>query len=323
MRYLINYESFRNSKENTINEGIFGNLFSKLKDKISLGFSKQFGSASKIDGLIEEYKKEVMIPFQKKLDAITALGKYMKSLSNGADEDQKQKEELIKALKTVSDNYQKQKDLIKKKFDIKFNELVSDEKNQKVKNYINLKKIEMEQDLLNLESDSLLNKSGLTEEDTKDNPELTEILNGIVERTKQSQKAAQEQTDLLKNDKAEGEVENKGFNFEEAIKDKNYNWKDSKFIKDYKFEPNEELTFWSNKNYNGNKDYKGTTAYVSENQTDVKDNLLKIYLEDKNKSFAISKGKIISTKKDEELKAKEESQKSKEVEKTEAENTNV
>jgi len=47
MAYIKRFESFRNNK-NKINEELLGGLFKSLKNKLSLGFSKMFGSASEM-----------------------------------------------------------------------------------------------------------------------------------------------------------------------------------------------------------------------------------------------------------------------------------
>ena len=51
----------------------------------------------------------------------------------------------MKNIETADKIYDQQIELIKKKFDIKFQEIVDDEKNPKIQNYITLKKIEMQQ----------------------------------------------------------------------------------------------------------------------------------------------------------------------------------
>lgn len=323
MKYVRTFESFKNSKKELINEEFIGGLFKNLKNKLSLGFSKMFGSASKVEKLMEEYKKEVMTAWTKKKDALLAVGKFQKAIKDGGEENKEEYTKLMQNLKTVGDNYQKQKDLIKKKFDIKFEEIIKEEKNEKIKNFINLKKIEMEQDLLQQESNAILGDAGLKEEDIKGNKELEEIMKGITDKVKQSQEAQQQQTDALK---AEGSVGESTFDFEAAKKDpENYEWKDSKYTKDYKFEPDEELKYWKK---DGVKDegenYKGTTAFMMPNdqQKDNEGNPVKpgeirvtTDKEDKeNKGFVIAKSKVISTKKDEEESAKKQEEESKKEE---------
>lgn len=322
MRYVRTFESFKNSKKESINEEFIGGLFKNLKNKLSLGFSKMFGSASKVEKLMEEYKKEVMTAWTKKKDALLAVGKFQKAIKDGGEENKEEYVKLVQNLKTISDNYQKEKELIKKKFDIRFSEIIKEEKNEKIKNFINLKKIEMEQDLLQQESNAILGDAGLKEEDIKGNKELEEIMKGITDKVKQSQEAQQQQTDALKAEGSEGE--STSFDFEAAKKDpENYEWKDSKYTKDYKFEPDEELKYWKK---DGVKDegenYKGTTAFIMSNdeQKDNEGNPVKpgeirvtTDKEDKeNKGFVIAKSKVISTKKDEEESAKKQEEESKE-----------
>jgi hypothetical protein len=329
MKYVKNFESFRNSKNEKINEEFIGGLFKNLKNKLSLGFSKMFGSASKVEKLMEEYKKEVMTAWTKKKDALLAIGKFQKAIKDGGEENKEEYTKLTQNLKTVSDNYQKQKDLIKKKFDIKFEEIVKEEKNEKIKNFINLKKIEMEQDLLQQESTAILGDSGLTEEDIKGNKELEEIMKNITDRVNKSQEAQKQQTDALKAEGGSGTESS--FDFEAAKKDpENYEWKDSKYTKDYKFEPDEELKYWKKDGVKDEgEDYKGTTAFVMSNdeQKDNEGNPVKpgeirvtTNKEDKeNKGFVIAKSKVISTKKDEEESAKKAEEESKKEETTKEE----
>jgi hypothetical protein len=314
MKHIRTYHSFRENK-NKLNEEFIGGLLKGLKNKLSMGFSKMFGSAAKVEKIMEEYKKEVMTAWSKKKDAISALAKFHKYIKDGADEDKNKMAELAKTVKTVSDNYQKEKDLIKKKFDVKFNEIIKEEGNDKIKNFINLKKIEMEQDILQQESNALLSDSGLSEEDIKGNKELETIMNNMSERVKKSQEAQKAQTDALG---AEG-GESSSFDFEAAKKDpENYEWKDSKYTKDYKFEKDDELKYWKKGGVEEDgEDYKGTTAFVMDNQKDENDNPLKpgelrVTREkdnEGNKGFVIAKSKIITTKKDQEEAEKEEESK--------------
>jgi hypothetical protein len=326
MKYIRTFESFKNLKKDSLNEEFIGGLLKGIKNKLSLGFSKMFGSASKVEKIMEEYKKEVMTAWTKKKDALLAIGKFQKAIKDGGEENKEEYTKLTANLKTVSDNYQKEKDLIKKKFDIRFNEIIKEEKNEKIKNFINLKKIEMEQELLQQESAAILEDSGLTEEDIKGNKELQEIMKGITDKVKQSQESQQQQTDALKAEVESGDESS--FDFEAAKKDpENYEWKDSKYTKDYKFEPDEELKYWKKDGLEKEGDnYKGTTAFMMSNdkQKDnegnpVKPGEIRVTTDkedDKNNGFVIAKSKIISTKKDEEESAKKEEESKKEEDST-------
>lgn len=105
------------------------------------------------------------------------------------------------------------------------------------------------------------------------------------------------------------EDESDTFDFEAAKKDpENYEWKESKYTKDYKFEPGEELKYWKKSGVKDEgEDYKGTTAFVMSNddQKDKEGNPLKpseikVKTDKEDKGFIILKSKVISTKKDKE-----------------------
>jgi DNA-binding transcriptional ArsR family regulator len=321
MKHIRSFNSFKENKnkKNNINEEFLGGLFKSLGNKISMGFSKMFGSASKVDKIMEEYKNEVMVAWTKKKDILLALGKLIKEEKNGGDVEPGKIEEIVKNLKVVSENYGKEKDLIKKKFDLKFNDAVKEEKNDKIKFYINIKKIEMEQELLKQESSALLTDAGLTEEDIQGNKEIEEILKGISDKTKQSEEMkTQEAESINSSDKDISE-----FDMEKAKTDSDYEWKDSKYLKEYNFETDEEIVYFSDKRSKEPKDsekdsdgkYIGTVAYISSNQDDVEEGWVKVdYDKGGSKPFAIKKSKIISTLKDKEATAKKEEENKKEEE---------
>jgi hypothetical protein len=308
MKYIKKFKSFRDSRKNSVNEEFIGTLIKGIRNKLSLQFSKMFGSSGEVDKLVEEYKKEVMVAWQKKRNALLAIGKFQKSIKDGGEENKEQEKKLLTNLKTVGDNYGKERDLIKKKFDIKFGEIVKEEKNEKIKNYINLKKIEMEQDLLKAESEAILTEAGLSEEDIKGNPEIEQIMKSISERIQKSEEAQKQQTVELES----GGGELTSFDLEEAKKNpETYEWKDSKFTKDYKFESGEEIKYWKKSGVKDNGDeYSGTTAFIMDSQVDDEDKPLqsgeiRVTLDkddENNKGFVITKSRIISTKKDNESK---------------------
>jgi hypothetical protein len=338
MKHIRSYNSFKENKnkKNTINEEFIGGLLKKLGNKISMGFSKKFGSASKVDKMMEEYKNEVMGAWVKKKNALIAYGKAEKTKKDGGEKSDDDIKQLVDNLKEVSENYKKAKELIKKKFDIKFNEIIKDEKNEKIKNYLNIKKIEMEQELLQMESNALLQDSGLTEDDIKDIPAMKEILKGIAERSQKSEEMKAAEGKAIESEGGDSEEEAK-FDFVKAKTDSNYKWEDSKYVKEYSFTAGEELVYHkeevpselSDKDVKGeNSEYRGTKAYVmaDDKQKNEKDgqevdlkgtDSVRITLDindEKNNGFIINKGKIISTKKDQEESAKKEEEKKKEEE---------
>jgi hypothetical protein len=250
MKYVKSFESFKNSKKETINEEFIGGLFKSLKNKMSLGFSKMFGSSAKVDKLMEEYKKEINSAQEKKKLSLKALGDYFKALKDGGEKDQNKIKELKSNIDKADKNYQEQVKLIKQKFDIKFNEVVKEEKNDKIKNFIQLKKIEMQQELLQNEIKSILGDD-LKPEDI-DDPEFKEILKDIQKKTEASSKLAEEQKKALEM----REEKKLGFDLEKAKKmadnDETYLWEDSP-MKDYEFSKGDNIEFFSKSNKEATK----------------------------------------------------------------------
>ena len=315
MKYLKEYNQFIKDKEESVNEELFGlgKLFKGLKNKLSLGFSKMFGSAADVAKLMDAYKKEIILAGAKKKAALSAYATYIASVKNGGDKNDAEAKKMEANIKTATANYDKQLELIKQKFDIKFGEIVKEEENEKIKNYITLKKIEMQQELLEQENKVLLTDAGLTEEDVKGNPVFMAMLKNINDKAVGAQKMADDQKKALESK----DIADAGFDFEKAKADKNYLFADSEFAKGgYKFATDEQITFWSNTDFEKDKaNYKGSEAFIG------KDNGLKtpqgvaveagnIYVtkEIGKPVFAIKKGKVIDTKKNAEEAAKKEAE---------------
>ncbi len=307
MKYVKSFESF---KSEPVNEEFIGGLFKNLKNKLSLGFSKQFGSAKKADEVMEAYKKEIIAAQAKKKAALKAYGQYIKNVKAGGEKDDNQIKTLAKNIEVADKNYDQQIELIKKKFDIKFQEVIDDEKNPKIQNYITLKKIEMQQELLNSETNSLLSDVGLKEEDVKDDPNFQKMLKEIQAKATNAQKMADEQTKALQS-KEERET---GFDIEAAKKmadkDQVYIWKESPLM-NHTFEKGEKIKYFSKTNYTANKaGYTGTDADVVEIQG-KKGEKDRIVVKTATGQPEINKGSIISSesydkKKAEEAKAEQE-----------------
>lgn len=294
MKYVKTFESFKDKKTKAINEEFIGGLFKNLKNKISLAFSKDFGNAKKADSTIEEYKKEILSVQSKKKIALEAYGQYVKSVKDGGEKDENQLKTLMGNIETADKNYDQQIELIKKKFDIKFKEIVDEEKNPKIQNYINLKKIEMQQDLLNSETNSLLSDAGLKEEDVKDDPNFQKLLKEIQDKATSAQKLAEQQKKELES-KEEKET---GFDMEAAKKaadkDEVYIWKESPLMQ-HTFEKGEKVKYFSKTNYVANKGgYTGTDATVVEIQG-AKGDKERIVVKTATGQPEINKGSVISS----------------------------
>jgi hypothetical protein len=197
MKYIKTYESFKDDSQ--VNEEFIGKIFKNLKNKLSLGFSKMFGSAQEVDKLMEQYKKEVTLAQQKKKVSLTTMGEYFKSIVNGSEKDPNKVKELKKNIELADKNYDNQIKIIKQKFDLKFDEIVKGEENEKIKNYIQLKKLEMQQELLQGEMESLL--SGDMKSEDIDDPDFKSILSEMEKKTQETIKLTEEQKKELESKK--------------------------------------------------------------------------------------------------------------------------
>lgn len=281
MKFIKTYESFKNSKNERLNEEFLSKLFGGLKNKLSQGFSNMFGSSAQVDKLIEEYKKEIITAQQKKKVCLKALGDYFKAVKAGGEKDELKIKELKGNIDAADKNYQEQVKLIKQKFDLKINDVIKEEKNDKIKNYIQLKKIEMQQDLLKDEMQSILGDDLKSEE--IDDPEFQAVVKSIEDKTQQSIKLAENQKKAL-DSKEEKSLD---FDIEKAkqmaAKDETYLWEESP-MKDYEFKNGDNIEFFSKSN-NGS-----TKATVEEDLGER----LKIKTE-KGNSVEINKLTVISS----------------------------
>ena len=280
MKYIKTYEGFRDDSH--VNEEFIGKIFKNLKNKLSLGFSKMFGSAQEVDKLMEQYKKEVTLAQQKKKVSLTTMGEYFKSIVNGGEKDPNKVKELKKNIELADKNYDNQIKIIKQKFDLKFDEIVKGEENEKIKNYIQLKKLEMQQELLQGEMESLL--SGDMKSEDIDDPDFKSILSEMEKKTQETIKLTEEQKKELES-KNEVVV---GFDIDKAkqmsSKGEVYTWEESPFYK-YEFPDGDKIKFFSQTN-------KSETPATVVSKVD--DKKLKVKTE-KGNEIEINKGTIISS----------------------------
>jgi hypothetical protein len=314
MKHIRTFESFRNkNKENKINEELLGGLFKSLKNKMSLGFSKMFGSAKEADKLFEQYKSEILAAMNQKFDMTKQFLKFVKDTINSGEVDETKKNDFISKLQQAKKLFEEKKDIIKKKFDLRIGEVVKNEKNPKIKNYIELKKLELAEAMISEEINLI--STEMKPEDLKKVEELDKDLSaalGIQEKEAMAKKIEDQKntvsTELSKSQ--ENKEGSTGFDFEKAKADKDYNWTESKFSKgEYKFETGEEIKYWSIGNFEKEgTEYTGTTGYVFDSQEGDDPGNIRVNTEKDNKegTFQISKGKVISTTKDEESKKAEE-----------------
>lgn len=294
MKYIKSFESHRSL--NSVNEEFIGGLIKNLKNKLSLKFSKMFGKAGEADKIIDKYKQEAMKAHEVKAAAVKAFAEYEKNIINGGDKDDSQKKQLQSKLQQAEKLYTNNLELIKKKYDIQINQVVEEEKDKRIQNYINIKKLEMQQEILQQETNLLQSELGLTDDMLQKSPELKAMQDGIKRMLDENQKKKNEEAKTLANSGGEKIV---GFDIEAAKKDGNYNWKDSDFSKGtHKFEEDEEIIYWSNDNFKKQGDkYQGTKATVIDSQVEDMPEVVKIKT-DKGE-FNINKGKIMSSNKKE------------------------
>jgi hypothetical protein len=207
MKYIRTYESFKNKSKQSVNEEFLGSLFKKLKNSLSMGFSKMFGSAAKVDEIIEEYEKELKAAKRPYLENWTKWLKEKQDSIDGkegdesAKSDEKQKlldqlnQQNQKLMKLYNDNREK----IKQKFDLKIKDATADEDNPKIKNYINLKKLELEQRLIQDEIKEISDMTGMSDDELKNDKSYQEKLKGFEQKIVDIEKSQKEESSAIEN----------------------------------------------------------------------------------------------------------------------------
>lgn len=244
-----------------------------------------FGKAAEADKLMEEYKVEIQNAQKQKIMALRALGEYFNKEKSGVEVYEEDLKKIKSDIEITTKNFNEQVKIIKQKFDIRFEEVIKEEKNPKIKNYIVLKKLEMQQELLSQELNTLLTESGLKEEDITD-PEFKKIIDAIKSKSSQSDKKVEEQNKLLSQKESEEGTFDLQKAMEQADKVKNgeapYLWEDSPFL-EYTFKQGDKITFFSNSNK------EETQAEVIEDLT----NRVKVKTANSD-GITISKGSIVN-----------------------------
>jgi len=288
MKWIKNYD--KHTADRRINEEFIGKLFGKLKDKLSLGFSKMFGTAKEVEEMFKKYESEILKRQEVQNKTLSDYAEYIAQVKMSGEKDENKIKELTTKIETARGKFQEEVKLLKQKFDIEFKSITDKEENPKIKNYITLKKIELQLSLLNKETESLLGEGKLTEEDIDNDP----ILKSIKEKSEELEKEAKKTKEFL-----ESEEKQTGFNLDSAkeLTDKKnpepYVWEESPYTKDtYKFEKGDEIFYFSVSNYKDSQDkkgYKGTKATVVE---EVEGDSLKVDTET-SKDIQIKKTAVI------------------------------
>ena len=303
MKYIKSFETHR--KKDSINEEFIGGLLKKLKNKLSLSFSKNFGKAKEADKLMDEYKNEIMNASNKKNEILKQYATYIKE---NEELDPKKTTELKKNYDSAENIYKQQIEISKKKFDIKFSEVIEDEKNPKIKNYIQLKKLEMQQDILTNELNNIFVELKLDEEAINSDPNFKQIIDSIQGKLKEAETKKAEQENILKSEnKSTSEYSSIDEKDMEKVKSEK-GFEDSLFVKgDAKLEVGDKVRYWSLNANSGAGDI--ITAIITNVNNEEKKFTFKGDDGDVNISFTrvISKGEKPKEELKEELKKEEES----------------
>lgn len=299
MEYINDFNNFKESK---INEEFIGKLIKKAKDSLSIGFSKMFGSAKKVNKLIDEYTNEVMEIWTEKRDSLKKLNGLIKS----DEEKGKEIEEEINRLKEIDENYKEQKKLLKQKFDIKFKDIEKNEKKDSIKNYIILRKIELQQSILKQELDVLV---GEANEKDIENDYIKNAISNIKKEVSDFEEKKEKEEKKLKEAQ---ESDKKKFNMDEAMENPSDYINDNSEFLEYSFSEGEKMLVWLYKVSEesdldsftkSKKEYKGTELFYADekSQEETKDGEIAVSKDGENldKWFSIDKKKIIKLVKDE------------------------
>jgi len=289
MKYLYGFESF---KEGKINEGIlgsfFGGLFDSLKNKLSLSLSKEFGNAKKADEILDQYKKEAMQSATQKFTLLKAMAEYMKTAKADGEVDNDKIKKMQQDIKKTDDLFTQSMGTLKEKYDLKLKDVIDEEKNKKITNYIQIKKLEMKQEILAKEM-QILQEVGLDEETMNDEKgPFKEMLANIKTQTDEAN------NNIKKNEKRIRDTNDvtKGFDFEAARKaatteGEQYVWKNPPEVG-----VGDKILYFSKEaSRKEGEEYKGSeaevTKIISKDKVDVK-------TDTSEAGFTINKGKIIS-----------------------------
>lgn len=302
MRYIKTQEEF--IKEEFILNAL-KKAFGHIKSKVALEWSKKIGSAKKIDDLMVKYQTEIMKQRQPKLEALRAIGELEKQISNGGAGDDASMKKLVLNLQNVTKKVDQLVENTKKKYDEQIDNIIKDEKNDKVQEYIKLKKYDIAEFVIKSELDIMTSQLGLTDDDINKSPTLKKIMEERSKALLNIEDEKRKVEDGFNNTNNDNSEDGSEFNTEEASKNKYYEW-DSKFKRgEYKFKTGEEIKHWSI------KEADLVTAYVVDpKETDnvikpKNDEIMVNRTEDEVKgSYIIKKGKIASTKLDDEEKIK-------------------
>lgn len=211
MKYIKTYESFKTKSKESVNEELLGGLFKNIKNSLSMGFSKMFGSAAKVNKIIKSYEDELKEAKEPYLENWTErLKKKSEEIDNEdgdesdkADKKQEQLDQFAAQGAKLMKLYNDKKSKIKQKFDLKIKDAIADEDNRKIKNYVRLQKLELEQRLIQYDIDQIKEKTGMSDEELENDENSNSILKGYKNRLTDIFKSKKKESKKLKSDKSE------------------------------------------------------------------------------------------------------------------------
>jgi hypothetical protein len=188
MRYIYNREDYKQ-----INEGLFKNLIKKFKSKVAVELSKKLGgSAKKVDNLMSAYKSKIEGLLKEKNDKLKAVVELEMSKQDGGDVADDLKRAIV-ANEKSDKLYDQKRSVLKEKFDLEFNKIVKEENSEEVKHYIKIKKIELQEEMIQFEMNYIEQEMGIDQGKI----ESSEMLSKLVDSKKsQLAKVSQMKKDI-------------------------------------------------------------------------------------------------------------------------------
>ncbi len=321
MKYIQSKSEF--TKAEPVNEellgGFFKNLFSNAKSKIAVAISKNIGSIKEIDSMLSQYKSTLGKLMQPKVEVLKEITEMELSIDNGGEGSLDDLKKLVGKYHQTVDNVDAQIKNAKGKFDAQVAQITKKEKNDDIKDYITLKKFDMAQEFLQMELNLITTGSGLTKEQVANSETLKKITADLTSKAKEINATKEKAENDISNKNSDEETEVQSatpneFDEDAAARDGNYSW-NSKFSNgEYVFSPGEEIKYWSI----SQKDVKPAFV-VDQNKANLSrklkesEILINTQKDQTAGSFPISKGKVVSTTKDEN--AKDANEKSREISK--------
>lgn len=280
-RYIRTQEEFK-----AVNEYFIGKAIKKavksLKNKASKSFSKKYGSIKELEKALDKYKASFEDLLKKEMQMETNFLELEKERVDGKDVSS----EDLKKAKANSDKMKKlvakQKDVLKAKYNKIFSQIAKDEKDESVKDYIDLRKHEIAEEILAIEM-KMIQDIDIDQEDIKSSEILNNRLSEIEGQMKSVQNGISGLQDKLENSKEE-EVHKE---YDEYDEEKEIEKKEKT---DYV--PGSDINYLK-------KDGEENSAKISDNQSDVASDMVRVVTDNNEDGFIIKKKNIVAYNKKE------------------------